>query len=77
MVDERDVQTVETELAGGQILRVSSVSRRRGGRTLVLEKLPGSVTARSLVDPPDGPRLVLDMRDAPHLRELLDEVTNR
>lgn len=72
---ELSIRTESTELAGGRLLRVSSVEQPKGdGRTIVVERLPGSAGARSLMEPSNGDRLTIDSSELPTLMELLREV---
>lgn len=72
---ELSVRTERLELDGGQVLRVSLVDRPQGrGRDLVLERLPGSAGARSLMEPSTGDRLVVSDEIADDLVELVREV---
>lgn len=72
---ELSIRTESTELPGGRLLRVSAVERPKGdGRTIVVERLPGSAGARSLMEPANGDRLTLDADELPMLVEMLEAV---
>lgn len=74
---ELKIRTESTELAGGRLLRVSAVVGPKGeSRTVVVERLPGSAGARSLIEPSTGDRLTLDADELPTLLELLEEVSD-
>lgn len=71
-MEELTVRTEETGSAGGRILRASHVQRPRdSGATVVLERLPGSAGARSLLEPSTGERLTVDADALPELLDLL------
>lgn len=74
MVTELTVRTEERESPSGELLRVSDVERPGGGRSVVIERLPGSLGGRSLLEPGTGERLVLGADALPDLMELLEEV---
>lgn len=72
---ELTVRTTETELPGGRVLRVSRVENPGdAGETVVVERLPGSAGARSLMEPADGDRLTLDADALLELLDLLREI---
>lgn len=76
-MEDLQIRTSETELPGGRLLRVSSVeSPRREGRSVVLERLPGSAGARSIMEPNPGERLVVSADVVGELVELLEEVSD-
>lgn len=73
-MNKLDLRTSEVDLPSGEVLRVSDVERPRGGRCVVLERMPGSSGARSLLEPGTGERLVVSADVVPKLIELLEEV---
>lgn len=73
-VNELTMRTDEVDLPSGEVLRVSDVERPRGGRCVVMERMPGSHRARSLLEPGTGERLVVSAAVLPKLIELLEEV---